>query len=119
MSNRILMTVGSYYIGLPANTDAGVVVAALANGQIYLQDYCANGPTRYKPTDNDSNISVAFVDESLFDARKETEKMLAHDIEQSNKRWLNEYSAHGETKKKLKEVEDRLKAVENATKTAC
>jgi hypothetical protein len=112
MAKRILIQFGGYFLGLPAGIDSGAIVGALANAQVYNQDYCSSGPTRYKPIDGGNELMVSFVDDSVFEPRRETETLLARDVEQSNKRWLDEYTKHEATKKKLKEAEERLKGID-------
>lgn len=91
---------------------SGTISEAFSTGTRVTESGYGDART-FKPT-SDSTISFEIVPDEFLLEKAEPLVELQSQKAYSEKKWLDEYYAHGETKKQLREAQDKLASLKTA-----
>lgn len=107
---KILIPVGYQYLGIDVGENAGPILAALENAQIYESTY-SNGHTHYKPKgtkERPEPIKVEIVQDECFEDFTPMIDDLTNSLKASEGRWIEYYEKYNKAEKELKELQDKV-----------
>lgn len=115
---KLLIDLHSKRLIIPADK-AAAIIEALAHGKLYdKRGWSDSTSAEYIEAKEDFRPDVRFVhDEQLLPPEAPIVQLSA-DLEASNKRWYEQYQAAEDAKKKVKELEEKVKEFTNLALTA-
>jgi hypothetical protein len=94
---------------IPAES-AGVIVPALSEATFFTKNYPNNF---YSPDTTDRNFNFTFEPENKFEQPGEALTVIQNSRDESEKKYLSEWSKNQDLRKKISELEEKLAKFKN------
>jgi hypothetical protein len=106
---KVMIEVGSSYLGLEAGKDVGAILSALSGAAIYQRAWSGDRPWAQSGTaENPATVKVEIVPDCAFLPLTPIVDALTTAVKQSESRWLEHYARANKAEAELKELKAKL-----------